>query len=136
VPFALVESGSEEAVVDATLRVLAPATGEEALPLFVLASGAALLPGSYLHTRSAAELRDAYQAMESRNIRAIQLSLDRYGGIVAMQESGVRLMLGTPSDLSEKLELARAITEQLVSRERRVAAIDLRAPSAPVLVYR
>ncbi len=136
VPFALVESGSEAAIVDRSLRVLQPTNGDENLPLFVLASGVALVPGAYLRAPSAAELRDAYEAIAARGMTAAQLALDRFGGIVVTEESGVRLMLGTPSDLSEKLALAQAITAQLVARERRVAAIDLRAPSAPVLVYR
>ena len=135
-PFALVESGAEAAIVDRSLRVLQPANGDESLPLFVLASGVALVPGVYVPAPSAAELRDAYEAIAARGMNATQLALDRFGGIVVTQESGVRLMLGTPHDLSEKLGLAQAITAQLVARERRVAAIDLRAPSAPVLVYR
>jgi len=48
----------------------------------------------------------------------------------------LRLLFGSETDLSRKLTLADAILSQLVSRQRRVAAIDLRAPSAPVLVYR
>ena len=100
VPFALVESGSEAAIVDRSLRVLQPTNGDENLPLFVLASGVALVPGAYLRAPSAAELRDAYEAIAARGMTAAQLALDRFGGIVVTEESGVRLMLGTPSDLS------------------------------------
>jgi hypothetical protein len=66
----------------------------------------------------------------------VELALDRYGGLVVTVHGGLRLMLGDQSDMERKLTLAGEILKQIVTRRGRVAAIDLRAPSAPVLVYR
>jgi hypothetical protein len=49
---------------------------------------------------------------------------------------GLRLLFGSESDMSGKVRLAQAILAQVVGHQSRVAAVDLRAPAAPVLVYR
>lgn len=134
--FAVVESGGDAAIVDHALRVLEPATGAETLPIFVVESHADLAPGGYLRARDALELRDVYDAVAARNIFPATLALDRFGGLVATMPGGVKLLLGGSNDLDHKLTLAGAILAQVVPGQRRVAAIDLRAPAAPVLVYR
>lgn len=135
-PFAVVESGDDAAIVDHALRVLEPAIGSEALPVFVIEPGANLAPGAYLRAREALQLRDAYDAVAGKNILPATLALDRFGGLVATMPGGVKLLLGGSNDLDRKLTLADAILAQVVRGQRRVAAIDLRAPAAPVLVYR
>jgi cell division protein FtsQ len=135
-PFAVVESGSDAAVVDHELRVLEPATAAPAGPVFVLDPGADLVPGSYVRTRDATELRDSYDAIAASHIVATTLALDRFGGLVVTMRDGMKLLLGGPNDMERKLTLADAILSQVVRGERRVSAIDLRAPAAPVLVYR
>lgn len=136
VPFAVLRSPVGDAVVDRDLRVLAPASGDESLPVLLVESDADVTPGEYLRSRDATELRDAYEAMAARRIIPSELQFDRYGGLVVTIQGGLRLLLGTQNDLAEKLTLANAILAQVVGRQRRVAAIDLRAPAAPVLVYR
>lgn len=136
VPFAVVRSGAAAAVVDRSLRVLEPGTGEGSRPVLVLDPGLELVPGSYVRRPAAIELRDAYEAIAARRIAAVELRLDRFGGLVVTMRSGLRLLLGGESDLDRKLALADAILAQVVTRQARVAAIDLRAPSSPVLVYR
>ena len=99
-------------------------------------SGADLTPGEYLRDARRNRLRDAYEAIAARRIIPLELHFDRYGGLVVTIQGGLRLLLGSENDLAEKLTLADAILAQVVGRQRRVAAIDLRAPAAPVLVYR
>ncbi len=48
----------------------------------------------------------------------------------------MRVLIGQESDLGQKLTLVDAILAQVVRGQRRVAAIDVRAPAAPVVVYR
>lgn len=136
VPFAVVRSGYDAAIVDRTLRVLEPATAPSALPDFDVEPSIDLTPGTFVHSSDALALRAAYETMAGRHMTPVQLSLDRYGGLVVTMRSGVRLMLGGQDDLPEKLGLADAILSQIVTGRRRVAAVDLRAPAAPVLVYR
>jgi cell division septal protein FtsQ len=135
-PFALVRSGYDEAVVDRALRVLEDAAGAAPGPVFVLKPGIALTPGSYVVTGDALEMRQAYEEMSAIQIVPVEFDRDRYGGLIVTLHGGLRLLLGASTDLKQKLTLAQAILTQAVGSRRSVAAIDLRAPSAPVLVYR
>jgi cell division protein FtsQ len=135
-PFAILRSGSDEAIVDSSLRVLQPLAGASGLPVLVLRRDATLTPGAFVAGRDAAELRDAYEALASHRAAASEVAYDRFGGLVVTLRGGLQLLLGSPSDIAAKLGLADAIIAQVVNGRRRVAAIDLRAPSAPVLVYR
>jgi hypothetical protein len=74
--------------------------------------------------------------MSAHAVVPSELAFDRFGGVVATLPDGVRLLLGSESDLNRKLTLAKAIRAQVVTQVRPVAAIDLRAPATPVLVYR
>lgn len=136
VPFALVESGSDAALVDGTLRVLESSSGEDGLPVLVVRPGINVRPGEYVRMHDAIALRDAYKEIASRQMAPVRLEFDRYGGLVVTMPDGIRLLLGSGADLDRKLTLANAIFLQVVAHRRRIAAIDLRAPSAPVLVYR
>lgn len=135
-PFAILQSAPESAVVDRALRVLEPAAGDEVLPVLVVPPGIALRPGSFAVTRDAIELRDAYEQIGARQIAPRELALDRYGDLVVTLRDGLRVLFGQGSDLGQKLTLVDAILAQVVRGQRRVAAIDVRAPSAPVVVYR
>ncbi len=136
VPFAIVQSDPESAVVDGNLRVLETAAGDETLPVLIVPPALALRPGAFVVTRDAVELRDAYEAMAARRILPRSLALDRYGGLVVTLRDGMRVLIGQESDLGQKLTLVDAILAQIVRGQRRVAAIDVRAPAAPVIVYR
>lgn len=135
-PFAVLRSDADAALVDRTLRVLEPATGDDSYPVLVVKPGLTFWPGEFVRTGAVIELRDAYEAIEARHIVPEELGYDGFGGLVVTLRGGLRLLLGGENDLGKKLTLAAAILSQVVSRERRVTAIDLRAPSAPVLVYR
>jgi cell division septal protein FtsQ len=135
-PFATLRSGDDAAVVDRKMRVLTLDTPDEQLPELVIDPGANLVPGAFVGTHQALALRDAYDAVTERGIVPTQLSLDRFGGLVVTMRGGLRLLFGSESDMSGKVRLAQAILAQVVGHEPRVAAVDLRAPAAPVLVYR
>ncbi len=135
-PFAVVRSGEDAVVVDRGLRVLQAATGEENLPVFSVKPGAMVVPGAFLTQDGIATLRDDYEAMIAAHVRPRELELDRFGGLVATVQGGIRVLLGDENDLGKKLALVDPILSQVVSNPRQVAAIDLRAPATPVIVYR
>lgn len=135
-PFAVLRSGEDAALVDRALRVLEPAIGPSAYPELILEPGVSFEPGEFVERANARALRDAYEQIEGGRLIPVSLQYDRYGGLVVTIRGGMRLLLGSGGDLSQKMSLANAILSQVVTRQRRVAAIDLRAPSAPVLVYR
>ncbi|MBV9717697.1 MAG: FtsQ-type POTRA domain-containing protein [Candidatus Eremiobacteraeota bacterium] len=135
-PFALLRSGGNEALVDRSLRVLEPATGAEPYPVLAIEPEVEFEPGEFVRTHDATELRDALMVIAARQMEPVELELDRFGGLTVTMRGGIRLLLGEDQDLAQKLTLAAAIRSQVVVRRRRVAAIDLRAPATPVLVYR
>jgi cell division septal protein FtsQ len=135
-PFAELRSGDSGAIVDRSLRVLTLGAPASTLPVLAIKPGLDLEPGAFVHSRDAGTLRAAYDAMSAHQIVPTELAFDRFGGIVATLPDGPRLLLGSERDLDKKLTLARAILSQVVTHRRPVAAIDLRAPATPVLVYR
>jgi cell division protein FtsQ len=135
-PFAVVRSGDDAAVVDRDLRVLQAATGEEKLPVFSVEPGLTLTPGEFLTRSGIVTLRNDYEAMIAAHVSPRRLELDRFGGLVATVRGGIRVLLGDENDFAKKLALVDPILSQVVSNQRQVAAIDLRAPAAPVIVYR
>jgi cell division protein FtsQ len=136
-PFALLRSGSSAAIVDRSLRVLALAATSDPsdLPVLTANSGVPLVVGSSVTDPAVTNLRDDYLAMVDAHVIPVALRLDRYGGLIAVVRGGVQVLLGD-GDLEKKLPLVDPILAQIASKQRRVAAIDLRAPGTPVLVYR
>lgn len=136
VPFAVLRSDGQSAVVDRELRVLSPAAGDELLPAFVLTLHGSLAPGTFVTAHGASILRDVYTTMASGGLTPAVLAFDRYGDIIADISGGPRLLLGQPDDIGRKVRLINAILAQVVHRQQSVSAIDVRAPATPVVVYR
>jgi cell division protein FtsQ len=136
IPFAVLTSDGQSVVVDRELRVLSPASGDELLPAFVVTLHGALSPGTFVTARDAFVLRDVYTTMASAGLAPATLAFDRYGDITAGISGGPRLLLGEPDDIGRKARLINAILAQVVRRQQSVSAIDVRAPGAPVVVYR
>jgi cell division septal protein FtsQ len=136
VPFAILESGARSGIVDRALRVLSSQVVASSLPVLAVTPGLALVPGRFVTSRDALALRDAYETMNAKGIAPKSLAMDKYGDLVATLPNDLRLLLGAPEGLSEKAALTSAILAQVVRGQRRVSAIDLRAPATPVIVYR
>lgn len=136
VPFAIVRSGGDTVLIDRELRVLQEQTEASVLPVFALKTNVALDPGRFLRDGDVRVLRDDYDAMIAAHVVPLELTFDRFGGLVATVRGGVRILFGDDADLDKKLALVNPILSQLVRDRRRVDAVDLRAPSTPVLVFR
>jgi cell division protein FtsQ len=136
VPFATLTSDGQSVVVDRALRVLSPVAGSDSLPSFVLSLHRSLTPGTFVTAREAVVLRDVYTTMVSNGLDPATLSFDPYGDVIATIAGGPRLLLGEPNDLARKVRLINAILAQVVRRQLSVSAVDVRAPSTPVVVYR
>jgi cell division protein FtsQ len=135
-PFAVVRSGQRVVLVDRDLRVLQDAPYDSTLPQFVLKPGVALDAGRFLTEPSAVAMRDDYDAMIAAHVVPLELSFDRFGGLVATVRGGVQILLGDDADLTKKLALVDPILAQIVRKQRHVSAVDLRAPGTPVLVFK
>lgn len=136
VPFAVLTSDGQSAVVDRELRVLSPAAGDELLPAFVLTLHGSLTPGTFVTAHDAFVLRDVYTTMASGGLTPAILSFDRYGDLTASMSRGPRLLLGQSDDIGRKVRLINSILAQVVRRQENVSAVDVRAPATPVVVYR
>ncbi len=133
-PFAIARAGAQEAVLDRDLRVLSDDAPVATLPVFLLDEKTALEPGMFLHQADAFALRDDNDALLAAHVAPIELSFDRYGGLIAVVRGGVKILFGD-GDLEKKVALVNPILAQ-VGGKRHIAAIDLRAPSTPVVDYR
>jgi cell division protein FtsQ len=131
-PFAQVRAGGEIAVVDRELRVLR-AVPSAALPQLIVRV-ALPAPGQFIKDERVTRLRDDYERLADAHVVVAALRYDRFGDLAADTPRGVQLLLGDDEDLTRKIALIGPILSQTAGR--RVAAIDLRAPGTPVVVYR
>jgi cell division septal protein FtsQ len=137
-PYALLQSSSDEALVDRSLRVLGNgADPAGALPVFVLAPGHAqtFIPGAFVVDQQAIALRDDNEALAAARIPVRRLSYDRYIELTATLSDGVLVLLGDDADLAKRIPLIEPIVTQL-AHGRPFRAIDLRAAGTPVVVYK
>lgn len=132
VPFAAIRSGARRAIVDHDLRVL-DAQFTAALP--ELATDVALpRPGAFILDRAVLRLRDDYDRLNAAHVIVAKLGYDRFNELVGTTPRNVALLLGDDDDLARKIRLIGPILSQIGTRK--IAAIDLRAPGTPVVVYR
>jgi cell division protein FtsQ len=135
-PFAVLQTADGKALVDRDLRVLQPAEDPSALPLIVDERAALPASGSFVKDADAQRLRDDYGVLAQAHVALRSLKYDKFGDLVADTRGGVSLLLGDDSDLSKKTPLIDPIISQVSASGRRLAAVDLRAPKTPVVVYK
>lgn len=132
-PFAVIRSGSDTVVVDRDLRVLDYEAGQT-LPRFVVRIQPAA-PGKDIKDERVARLRDDYDRLEGAHVIVSSLRYDRFGDLIAVTPRGVQILLGgDDEDLERKISLIGPILSQ--TAKKKIAAIDLRAPSTPVVRYK
>lgn len=135
-PYAIVKSGPSALLVDRDLRVLQSAPRGMALPIFVQKLASAPAPGAFLKDEALLRLRDDYDTLSQAHVIVTSLHYDKFGDLDAGMRSGVQLLLGDDSQLAQKTGLIGPILSQVAANGRRVAAVDLRAPKTPVVVYK
>lgn len=136
VPYAIVKSGPSALLIDRDLRVLQPAPRVSALPVFVQHLAGPAAAGVFLKDEAVMRLRDDYDALAQAHVIVTSLRYDKYGDLDAGMRSGVQLLLGDDSQLAQKTGLIGPILSQVAANGRRIAAVDLRAPKTPVVVYK
>jgi cell division septal protein FtsQ len=132
IPFAQIRSGSQSVVSDRDLRVL-KVNGAAGLPQFVIRI--ALPPvGQDIKDERVVRLRDDYERLTDAHVVIVALRYDRFGDLIALTPRRVQILLGDDEDLVRKVSLIGPILSQTAGKK--LAAIDLRAPGTPVVVYR
>jgi len=76
------------------------------------------------------------ETLAENGVKVRELDLTALGELVAVTYTRLRLDLGDDSDLARKASLVNPIIVRLGPRVSSVAALDLRAPRTPVVVYR
>lgn len=135
-PFAVLQAGSQRALVDRDLRVLEPDRGMLVLPVIEVKDTALPRAGAFVRDSGAARLRDDYIALEQAHVAVRSLHYDKFGDLVAATPGGVSLLLGDDTDLAKKTPLIDPIISQVSATGKKLAAVDLRAPKTPVVVYK
>jgi cell division protein FtsQ len=135
-PFAVLQTSSGRAVVDGDLRVLEPEEAASTLPVIVTKLATVPPDGTFVKDAGALRLRDDYDALAAAHVPVRSLRFDKFGDLVAGTRGGISLLLGDDSDLTKKTPLIDPIISQVTASGKKLAAVDLRAPKTPVVVYK
>ena len=127
VPLA-VDGGAAFALVDGEGHVLE--RSDRVAWSYPLVRGIAPSSASFPH------VVDDVQTLAASGVRVRELDVTALGELVGVTYTRLRLDFGDDSDLSHKASLVNPIIARLGRRVASVAALDLRAPKTPVVVYR
>lgn len=134
-PSACVRGGGRTVTIDAVSRVLQNGC---ALPSVArIDAGAASLPapGGTIANHDVTRLLGDAKVLADASLSLRSLGRDRWGGLVAVDTSGVTLLFGDDADLAAKAALVGPVRAGIGTR-RPIRTIDLRAPQTPTVEYR
>jgi cell division protein FtsQ len=137
-PYAFVDDRGERVTVDHALRVLQdgePLGFAESLPAFAIVLPQALLVGEFIKDPELQALVGNADAIAAAHLDARSLGYDRFGDVTVQLRNGITVLLGDRNGSEQKIPLIRPILEKVDRGKRKVAAIDLRALTTPVVVY-
>jgi len=134
-PTSCVRAGAREVTIDATARVLQK--GCAVLTAALIDAGKAVLaePGGRVVDAEVARLLDDARILADASLTVRTLRRDRWGGLEAVDVTGVTLRFGEDDDLAKKAALVGPVRAGIGSR-RPIRAVDLRAPTTPTVEFR
>lgn len=135
-PFAFVQFRQKRMLVDHDLRVLQSGGGSAALPVLAAKNEAAPAAGTFIRDADLQRLRDDDDALMQAHVPVRSLHYDKFGDLVATTPGGIALLLGDDTDIAKKTKLIDPIISQVSATGKKLAAVDLRAPKTPVVVYK
>lgn len=135
-PFAVLQADGQRGIVDRDLRVLQPVEGPFVLPVIEVKGVTLPKDGAFVRDSAAERLRDDYVALEQAHVAVRTLRYDKFGDLIAATPGGISLLLGDDTDLAKKTPLIDPIISQVSATGKKLAAVDLRAPKTPVVVYK
>ena len=135
-PFAVLQAAGVRVIVDRDLRVLQADDETRTLPVIIAGAQNALTPGAFVRNPDVQRLRDDYVALAQAHVAVRNVRYDKFGDLVATTRGGIDLLLGDDADLGKKTPLIDPIISQVSAGGKRLAAVDLRAPKTPVVVYK
>jgi cell division septal protein FtsQ len=93
-------------------------------------------PGDRLQAAVVRRLLEDAGTLHAQGLDPLRVGLDRFGGLDATLRGGLRLLIGDDRDVARKASLVEPILQAYGGRTAGIAAIDLRAPSTPVVEER
>ena len=134
-PSACVRGGPRVVTIDASARVLQDGCVLPSVARIDAGNGALPRPGATIADPDVARLLADARTLADANLGLRSLRRDRWGGLEAVDVSGVTLRFGDDADLGSKAALVAPVRAGIGSH-RPVAAIDLRSPATPVVEFR
>jgi hypothetical protein len=134
-PSACVRAGGREVTIDASARVVQTGCAASALPWIDAGNAAVPAPGGRVVDGEIAALFADEKVLADANLAIRQVSRDRWGGLDAVDTTGVSLEFGDDADLAAKAALVEPVRAG-IGTKRPIRAIDLRAPKSPTVEFR
>jgi cell division septal protein FtsQ len=134
-PSGCVRAGAREVTIDETARVLQDGCALPTVARIDAGGGTLPVPGATIADPDVGRLLADQNVLAAANLAVRSLSRDRWGGLNAVDLTGVILRFGSDADLAKKAALVGPVRAGIGSK-RPVRAIDLRAPGTPIVEFR
>ncbi len=134
-PSACVRAGGHDVTIDDTARVLQAGCAAPMLPWIDAGEAPVPVPGGTIRDAAIAGLLADAKVLADANLDVRRLGRDRFGGLEAVDVTGVTLEFGDDADLAREAALVRPVRNG-IGTKRPIRAIDLRAPGTPTVVFR
>jgi cell division septal protein FtsQ len=133
-PSACVRGGGRDVTIDTSARVLQAGCATAALPRIDAGKATVPAPGGAIADPEVGRLLSDAKALAGANVAVRRLGRDRWGGLEAVDVTGVVIEFGTDDDLAKKAALVEPVRKSVANRS--IRAIDLRAPGTPIVEFR
>ena len=135
-PVAVLVGQNGTYLVDERERVLQEAPPKVELPTLEMPGTTVPKIGGFFYDDNVTHLLNDMGAIESAHIQLSTLTHDKYGDLSVTLKNGVIVLFGDEADIDKKIALVEPIMEQVAKQKKSIATIDVRAPSAPIVIYR
>ncbi|MDQ6925673.1 MAG: FtsQ-type POTRA domain-containing protein [Candidatus Eremiobacteraeota bacterium] len=133
-PSACVRGGDRDVSIDATARVLQAGCPSAALPRIDAGEAAVPAPGGTVADPEVGRLLADAKTLSDANLAVRRIARDRWGGLEAVDVTGITIRFGADDDLAKKAALVEPVRKSVAKRS--IRAIDLRAPATPTVEFR
>jgi cell division septal protein FtsQ len=133
-PTACVRGAGRDVTIDETARVLQSGCPSAVLPRIDAGRAAVPVPGGTIADPEVGRLLADAKTLTDANLAIRRVGRDRWGGLEAVDVTGMLIQFGADDDLIKKAALVEPV--RLVVARRHIRAIDLRAPGTPIVKYR
>jgi hypothetical protein len=135
-PVACVVSNGASYLVDVDAHVIESSCPAREMLRVTFPPLEAQRPGAVLDAAILRRMLADAATLRAAQLGATSVGLDRFGGLEAQLGAGVRVRFGDDADLARKAGLIGPILAAYGSHRDRIAAIDVRAASTPVVELR